>query len=480
MSAVTRVPAPVDLEIERIRAQFEALQRAYEAQRFPPLAERIGWLDAIERALRANVDRFVRAASEDFGHRSVHDTKTGDLWLSLSQLRYVRKNLPKWIKPVRRPPLLVFRPARAEVVYQPLGVVGIIAPWNYPVMLAISPLVGALAAGNRVMLKLSEHAPRTSRLLAEVLGQALPRDLLAVVEGGAAAGKAVSEQRFAHLLFTGGETVGRMVAQAAARNLVPVTLEMGGKNPAILHSSYSVRRFAERVVQGKCFNAGQSCIAPDYLLVPRALETEVVQALKVRVSACFPTLKNNPDYTAVASVERKRRLEALVDDAVGKGARAVSLNPVGESLDGTQKMPLTLLLGVPRDAAALEEELFGPVLPLILYDEIDDALTYINKRPRPLALYYFDGNAERVRHVLSRTVAGGVTINDTLLHYLCDALPRTAIGQSGQGAYLGRSSFELFSHNKSVVHQSRLSGVGLFAPPYTGLIDWVIERILRV
>ncbi len=467
-------------ELERVRGRFDRLQAAYESNRYPPLAERLSWLDALEAMLQDNVEELAAAISQDFGHRSLHDSKLGDLWLSLTQIRFVRSHLARWMKPRRSAPLLVLRPATARVAPQPLGVVGIIAPWNYPIMLAMAPLAGALAAGNRVMLKLSEHVPRTSELLSRLLQQALPEDLIEVVLGGPETGQAVCEMPFGHLLYTGGHDVGRKVAEAAARNLVPVTLELGGKCPAILHASFPTTKFAQRVIQGKVYSAGQSCVAPDYLLVPRVRVPEVVEALRDALSERFPTLRDNPDYSAVAGPDRKRRLSELRDEAVAAGARAIELNPAGESLEGTQKLPLTLLLDVPDDVTLMGQEIFGPLLPIVPYETLDDAIAYVNRRPRPLALYYFDHDSKRVRRVLQDTVSGGVTVNDTLLHFLCDELPRSGVGASGYGAYLGQRSFDLFSHNKSVLYQSRLSGVGLFSPPYGTLVDWVLKNVLRV
>lgn len=459
---------------------YAELRAAYEADRHPSLAARDTLLSRLIEMLRAHGPRLSAAASADFGFRSRHDTELGDLWLSLSQLRHVRSQLPRWMAPRRERPLLVFRPATARVVPQPLGVVGIIAPWNYPIMLAMTPLAGALAAGNRVMLKLSEHTPKTSALLAELIEQTLPPGWVRVVRGGVDVGRAMSQLRFDHLLFTGNERAGREIAEAAARNLVPVTLELGGKSPAILHGSFPVAKFAERVVQGKFFNAGQSCVAPDYLLVPSEQVEEVIGALRQRVTQCFASLGDNPDYTAVASEARKQRLLELVAEARDAGARVEVLNPANENLDATQKLAPTLLIDVPETVAIAREEVFGPVLSIVPYEHLDDALDYVNRRPRPLALYYFDRDADRIQRVISETTSGGVTINDTLLHFLCDRLPRTAIGDSGQGAYLGRRSFEAFSHHKSVVFQSRLSGVGSFAPPYGRWVDWVLRRVLRV
>jgi aldehyde dehydrogenase (NAD+)/coniferyl-aldehyde dehydrogenase len=458
---------------------LERLREQHRAEPYPAVATRRKLLSALERLLEQHSAELARAVAADFGHRSVHDTRLGDIWLPLSQIRYLRSRVAVWAQPEHRAPLWVFRPGRARVVYQPKGVVGIISPWNYPVMLAISPLAGALAAGNRVMLKLSEHVSRTSELLARVLERELPHEFVQVVLGGAEVGQAFAELPFDHLLFTGGESVGRKVALAAAKNLVPVTLELGGKCPAILQRGFSVERFAARIVQGKCYSAGQSCVAPDYLLVPRESVSQVVEQLQARVKQCFGTLRDNPDYSAVATPERKQRLLRLLDEAVQKGASQRVFNPADEVLDQSQKMALVALWDVPDDASVMREEIFGPLLPIVPYDTFDDALRYVNARPRPLALYYFDEDGVRIGRVLTETISGGVTINDTLLHFLCDSLPREGTGASGNGAYFGRRSFETFSHSKSVFLQSRFSGVGTFAPPYGRFIEWMLKNVLR-
>lgn len=477
---MTETFTDANADAAHVEREFSRLRAACEDDRYPALEARRAWLTSLERVLRANVDVITRAVSEDFGHRSPIDTKLGELWLTLSHLRYVRAHLGEWMQPRRKSPLVVLRPATAWGLPQPLGVVGIIAPWNYPLMLALTPLIGALGAGNHVMLKLSEHTPRTSELLARLLEQALPRDRVCVILGGPAMGQAVSELPFDHLLFTGAHSVGKRVAEAAAKNLVPVTLELGGKSPAILHAGFSLEKFAASVVQGKCYSAGQSCVAPDYLLVPRGLEGEVVDALRRRVARCFPTLRDNPDYTAVASPARKARLIELREEAISRGARAIELDPASESLEGTQKLALTLLLDVPPESRVQQEEIFGPLLPIVSYGTLDDALSYVNERPRPLALYYFDRDRTRQDRVLEQTHSGGVTLNDTLLHFLCDDLSRGGVGASGHGAYYGRKSFDTFSHQKSVVRQASFDAVGVFAPPYGTRIEWFIRWVLRV
>ncbi len=456
-------------------AVLARLRAAHRRDPLPSLGTRRRWLERLETLVRRHRNDICEAIRRDFGHRSIHDSMMGDVWVTVNHIRYVRRRLRRWMRPRGARANWVFLPGRAQVVPQPKGVVGIISPWNYPVMLALVPLAGALAAGNRVLLKLSEHTPETSALLADLLSEVFEETEVAPVTGGPDLGRAVTRLPLDHLLFTGGNAVGRKVALAAAENLVPVTLELGGKCPVLYNASWPVESFADRVAQGKCFTAGQSCVAPDYLLIPEGQERAVVSALTQAVARRYPTLIDNPDYSGVASPARLSRLIALVEEAVEKGAEKIEINPAGERLDGDRKMPLTLLLDTPEEAQVMREEIFGPVLPIVTYRTLDDALDYINDRPAPLALYVFDRDRARVRRVLHETRAGGVTVNDTLLHFICDDLPRFAFGNSGHGGYYGKASFDTFTHYKSLFYQGRFAATGLFAPPYGRLI----ERLLR-
>lgn len=478
MHVVRDVEAVTSLERERVRRAFRALRDAQQREPSPSLAQRREWLTSLRAMAREKAEAIASAASADFGHRSLHESKLGEIWLTVSNLSYLLRHFEDWVLAQPKRVAWPFLFGRAEVRSQPKGVVGIIAPWNYPFMLAIEPLAGALAAGNRVLLKVSEHTPRTSQLIQEELEKRLPATVVTVLRGGAEEGRELSALPLDHLLFTGGTAVGKQVYEAAAKNLVPVTLELGGKSPAILHESYSLQRFAKSIISGKCFSAGQSCVAPDYLLVPEGREPAVVAALQQRFAACFPRLTDNPDYTSPASPERRRRLIELRDDAVALGARAVELNPASEPLEGGSKLPLTLLLDVPERALVLKEEIFGPLLPIVPYRLLSDAIGYVNTRPRPLALYYFDDQRLRIERVLNETVSGGVTVNETLLHFINDDLPRSAVGDSGIGAYRGRRSFDAFSHQKSVFYQSRVNGVDLLLPPYRRRLDWVLRFLI--
>lgn len=457
---------------------FDELRVAANRDRHPSVASRKRWLTALLDMTRDTQDAVARAVSFDFGHRSVHESKLGETWVTVSNLEYLRDHFEAWLGPRPKRVAWPFWFGRAEVRMQPKGVVGIIAPWNYPFMLAVEQLAGALAAGNRVLLKLSEHTPCTSALLAREMEARLPRDLVRVFTGGADEGAALCKLPLDHLLFTGSTAVGRKVYQAAAEHLVPVTLELGGKSPAILHESYSLARFARSVLTGKCFSAGQSCVAPDYLLVPRGSEGSVEQALARAFRERFPSLVHNPDYSSLSSDARRDRIRRLVEQAVSLGARAVELNPASERFDAGRKLPLTLLFDVPSNAEVLGEEIFGPILPVIAHDGLDDAIDYVNARARPLALYYFDEDPARIERMLTETTAGGVTVNDTLVHFICDDLPRTAVGDSGLGGYHGRLSFDVFSHSKSVFHQSRVNAVPLLTPPYRKPLDWILRFLI--
>jgi coniferyl-aldehyde dehydrogenase len=374
-----------------------------------------------------------------------------------------------------------FRPGRAQVIYQPLGVVGVISPWNYPVSLALGPVAAALAAGNRVMLKPSEYTPATSALLARLLGEIFPAEQVAVVNGAAEVGAAFAALPFDHLLFTGGTATGRLIMRAASENLVPVTLELGGKSPVLLDAEYPLERAARSIAQGKLLNAGQVCIAPDYVLVPAADASRFATVFADEVKRLYPSLVDNPDYTAVINQRHYDRLRGLVDDARGKGATVIEINPASEDLRAQpgRKLPPTLLLDVTSDMAAMQDEIFGPVLPVKTYGTLDEAIAYINSRPRPLALYYFGTNRARQREVLARTTSGGVTINDTLLHYLQEDLPFGGVGASGMGAYHGRDGFRTFSHRKPVFRQARLNTAGLIRPPYGKLVERMIAALMR-
>ncbi|HEY4975046.1 MAG TPA: coniferyl aldehyde dehydrogenase, partial [Steroidobacteraceae bacterium] len=401
-------------ELERtaiLRRILEAQRAAYLRDGPPSAAQRKQSLGRLLQLLIDHQDDVADAIDRDFGHRSRHETLLGETFLTVECIKHAIRHLSAWMKPVRRHVPFQYWPARAQLTYQPLGVVGVISPWNYPVSLALTPAAAALAAGNRVMLKPSEYTPATSALLARLVEQVFPADQLTVVTGGADVGTAFAALPFDHLLFTGGTATGRLIMRAASDNLVPVTLELGGKSPALVDTGYPLARAAGSIARGKLFNAGQTCIAPDYVLVPAADEARFAALYADEVKRLYPSLIENPDYTAVINQRHYDRLRALVEDARGKGAQVIEINPAHEDLARRtgRKLAPTLLLGATDDMMAMQEEIFGPVLPVKPYGDLDEAIAFINAHPRPLALYYFGSTPSRQRRVLARTTAGGVT-----------------------------------------------------------------------
>ncbi|MDP3274411.1 MAG: coniferyl aldehyde dehydrogenase [Deltaproteobacteria bacterium] len=470
-------------ELESARAELSSrIDRMKAAQRSrsaPSIQERLESLSRLRKVIVAHKEDFVRAAQRDFSGRSRHETLLAEVFASLAELDHMSKELPSWALVESRPVGPYFVPAKAELRYQPKGVVGIIAPWNYPVFLSLSPLTGALAAGCRALIKPSEFTPATSELLARVIAEAFPSDQVYVVTGDADVGQMFSSMPFDHLLFTGSTRVGKLVMRAASENLVPVTLELGGKSPAIVHESFDPALAAQRIMSGKLINAGQTCIAPDYVLVHPSRRERFVAEAQRAAGKMYPTIRDNPDYTSVISERHAARLRALVDDAERKGARVITCNPRGESLQG-QRMAPTLLLDVTDAMEVMHEEIFGPVLPIVTVGSNDECIAYVNARPRPLALYYFDNNADRVEHMLDRTVSGGACINETIVHVAQNELPFGGVGPSGMGGYHGRASFETFSHAKGVFKQTRLNSADvLMRPPYGKLMDMAIKVLTR-
>jgi coniferyl-aldehyde dehydrogenase len=470
------VQQPVDAPA--YRHIFEAM---HAATRRSPMVERNrrqARLDALLALVHDNADRFVTAISADFGHRSVHETRLLELFPSLEAVRHTRSHFGAWMKPQRKSASLWFRPGRAQIIPQPLGVVGIIVPWNYPLFLAISPLAAALAAGNRVMIKMSEFTPRIGELLAELVAKYFAAEDVSVVLGDASVGADFARLPFDHLLFTGSTKVGHDIMRMAADNLTPVTLELGGKSPAILGADYPLAKAAERIMVGKLLNAGQTCIAPDYVLVPAGREQAFVEAARAVVAKCFPDMAATPDYTAIVNDRHYQRLQGYVTDARERGARIEPLSTA--SADATRRrLPPLALLDVDDGMRVMQDEIFGPLLPVLPYADLDAAIAYVNQHPRPLALYYFGNDSGPRDRVLNETVAGGVTVNDTILHIAQEELPFGGVGPSGMGHYHGLDGFKTFSKQKAVFYQSWLNGMSLFNPPYGALFERLTKFLIR-
>jgi coniferyl-aldehyde dehydrogenase len=460
------------------RRVFEAMHAATRRNPMVERNRRQARLDALLALVHDNADRFVTAISADFGHRSAHETRLLELFPSLEAVRHNRSHFGAWMKPQRKSASLWFRPGRAQIIPQPLGVVGIIVPWNYPLFLAISPLAAALAAGNRVMIKMSEFTPCIGELLAELVAKYFAAEDVSVVLGDASVGADFARLPFDHLLFTGSTKVGHDIMRMAADNLTPVTLELGGKSPAILGADYPLAKAAERIMVGKLLNAGQTCIAPDYVLVPAGREQAFIEAARAVVAKCFPDMAATPDYTAIVNDRHYQRLQGYVTDARERGARIEPLSTA--SADVTRRrLPPLALLEVDDGMRVMQDEIFGPLLPVVPYADLDAAIAYVNQHPRPLALYYFGNDSGPRDRVLNETVAGGVTINDTILHIAQEELPFGGVGPSGMGHYHGLDGFKTFSKQKAVFYQSRLNGMSLFNPPYGALFERLTKFLIR-
>jgi coniferyl-aldehyde dehydrogenase len=443
--------------------------------------------DRLARAaamVKDNAERFCDALSEDFGHRSPRQSMITDIAASVSPLKHAMKSVDRWTRREKKPVMfpLGLLGAKAWVEYQPKGVVGIISPWNFPVNLVMSPLAGVFAAGNRAMVKTSEFTPATAALFEELCPRYFDATELAFVSGGPDIGKAFAELPFDHLLFTGATGIGRHILHAAADNLTPVTLELGGKSPAILGRSANLAQATERVAMGKMLNAGQICIAPDYLMVAAEQEEAAVAGLTRAASAMYPTLLANPDYTAIINDRHFERLTAALDDARAKGAELIAVNPANEDFarSNARKLPLHIVRNPTDDMVVMQEEIFGPILPVCKYDSIDGAIADVNRRDRPLALYYFGADEAERRRVLDRTISGGVSLDDTIFHVSMEELPFGGIGPSGMGAYHGEAGFRTFSHARAVFKQSRIdvAKLGGLKPPYGAKTDAAIKRQL--
>ncbi|MET0230055.1 MAG: coniferyl aldehyde dehydrogenase [Rhodanobacteraceae bacterium] len=455
-----------------------AMRTAHAREPMPDAATRIARLDALEALVRNHRDAIVAAIDADFGRRPAEETDLLEIFPSLSALRHARRHVRQWMRPQRHWANFWFLPARTGIVPLPRGVVGIIAPWNYPLYLVLGPLVDAIAAGNRAMVKVSELTPRFSALLSDLVSGAFARDEVAIVAGDAEVGRAFAALPFDHLLFTGSTAVGRQVMAAAAQNLTPVTLELGGKSPALVGPGARLAHAAERIVLGKLLNAGQTCVAPDYALVPRAQLAAFVDAARVAAAKLYPSLPRNPQYASIVSDRHFARLVTLRDDAVALGATVHALGSSGDDAARRLLAPV-VLTNVDEHMQVMHEEIFGPLLPVVAYDTIDEALAYIARHPHPLALYVFDEDRATLDRVQRATLAGGVTLNDTILHIAQHALPFGGVGASGMGAYHGEAGFRTFSHMKPVMHQSRMSAVGLLNPPYARRFGALLKLLLR-
>jgi acyl-CoA reductase-like NAD-dependent aldehyde dehydrogenase len=471
-------PARLATHPAQLSQALELQRRSLAADPDPPRAIRIDRLDRLRRLLRENAEGIRDAIAADFGVRASQETQLLEHFTSLEGIAHARRHLRAWMRPERRRVAWWSLPGRARLLRQPLGVIGIIVPWNYPLYLAVSPLTAALAAGNRAMLKMSEHTPRFGALFESLIARGFSADEVLAVNGDVGVAKAFAALPFDHLLFTGSTQVGRDVMKAASANLTPVTLELGGKSPAIVAAGFDLAESARRLMYGKLMNAGQTCVAPDYALVPAPLVDPFIAACRDAATRFYPTLATNPQYTSIINDRQYRRLTACIEDARARGATLHRLHDEPSDAERRRLSPVAIT-GVDDGMRVMQEEIFGPVLPVVAYDSIDEAIAFVNARPRPLALYYFGARGAALDAVLSRTVSGGVTVNNTAFHVVQEDLPFGGVGPSGMGHYHGQAGFDAFSKLKPVFLDGRLSGSSLLMPPYGRKFRAVLKLLCR-
>ena len=472
MNAPTKEFLDTDIK-QKMLARLQSQRDSYIAEGFVSAETRIDRIDRAIDILVTHSEAISEAMNEDFGCRPRETNLMTDVTGSIECLKHSKKHLKKWMKTEKRPTMfpLNLLGGRSSITYQPKGVVGVIAPWNFPLGMVFEPLAGVLAAGNRAMIKPSEFTPATSSLITEIVSSAFDPNELTVFNGGPEVGQAFSTLPFDHLIFTGATSVARHIMAAAAENLVPVTLELGGKSPVIITRSADISEAVQRIMTGKMLNAGQVCIAPDYLMVPEeALEQVVDEATNI-VEQMYPTILANKDYTAMVNDRHYQRISKNLADAEERGIRTVTINPADEDFSDnpTQKIAPTLVINPDDDALCMQDEIFGPILPIKTYENFEDTISYINAHPRPLAAYFFGKDKAEEQRFLTGTTSGGVSINDVMFHMLQKDIPFGGVGPSGMGSYHGIEGFKTFSHAKSVYRQpnripfAKLAG---FMPPY--------------
>lgn len=469
----------------RLQSILDKQRNAFQAEGEVAYGTRIDRLDRCIAMLVDNQDQICKALDQDFSSRSMHFSLIAEIFTCVNSLKNSKKQLKKWMKPVKRktPIPLNFFGAKAQLYYQPKGIVGLMTPWNVPISMIFGALADILAAGNRCMIKPSEFTPATSELMAELFSKYFEETEICVFTGGPQVGAIFSGLNLDHIIFTGGEAIGKMVMKAAAENLTPVTLELGGKSPVIVSNNVNLKDAAEKLMSGKTMNSGQLCISPDYIFVPEAKLEKFIALCEKAINAMFPTLLDNPDFVSIINERHKQRIQSYIDDAREKGARVIELNPAQEDFSAQpgNKLPLHLIINPSDDMLTMQEEIFGPIVNIKSYQSFDDTLRYINNRPHPLALYYFGKDSEEEQRVLKETIAGGISINDVLMHFTCDDLPFGGIGSSGMGHYHGYEGFKTFSHAKAVFKQGKIN-LGKLAgtlPPYGDKMEKMIRGQIK-
>jgi coniferyl-aldehyde dehydrogenase len=462
--------------IDEMHAQFSHLYKLSRDQPINDWATRAEQLDNLELMLSERQDSLAQAISADFGYRSESETQFAELFPSFTGISHARKYGKKWMKPRRASISALYMPAHNEIQPQPLGVVGIMVPWNYPLFLAVGPIIDALTAGNRVMVKMSEAAPKFAQAFAEAVARYFSQDMVCVVLGEVDIAQEFSKLPFDHLLYTGSTAVGKKVMAAAAPNLTPVTLELGGKSPVIVLNGANLESAVNRVMMGKTLNAGQTCIAPDYVLVQRKEHEAFIRLAKEWMDKHYPNIADNPDYSRIINNQQFKRVKGYLDQLPGEDVHL--LTDAEPNID-TRLMPPIIVSEPNDDSEVMQNEIFAPVLPLVHYDTLEDAIDYVNARPRPLALYVFGDDQNEIEQVRSHTVSGGLCINEVILHVVQHDLPFGGVGHSGTGAYHGQAGFERLSHMKPIFVQNKLNGMNLLLPPYGGFFKKAMGIMLK-
>jgi coniferyl-aldehyde dehydrogenase len=464
-------------ETDWLYEEFVRVKKSYAANPFPDIAERKSRLNTLKRLLVENQDAICDVIDEDFNGRAKMETLSAEFLPSIMGIKDAIKHLKGWMRTDYKLAPLVFQPASAKVVPQPLGVVGIIVPWNYPLYLAVGPLIAALAAGNHAMVKMSEFTPKFGALLETLVKKYFNKSVVTIVNGEVEIAQAFSGLAFDHLLFTGSTAVGKHIMRAASANLTPVTLELGGKSPVVVDRSIPIRDAAERLVYPKCLNAGQTCVAPDYVFCPEESKDNFVQHYICEAKRQFGDMANNPDYTAIVNIRQRMRLVGYLDDAKAKGAQIHIAGSSDDLASYGQKLPPIVVTDVNDDMLIMQDEIFGPILPVLTYNSLEETLTYINQRPRPLALYVFGYESGLRQTFTEKTHSGALLFNEALIHVAMDSLPFGGVGASGMGQYHGKYGFQTLSKLKPIVGKQRLNSLALIYPPYK---SWLMQSIMRV
>ncbi|SLJ84951.1 coniferyl aldehyde dehydrogenase [Psychrobacter sp. DAB_AL43B] len=459
-----------------MQAQFSRLKKLSRTQPINDWATRANQLDNLEVMLSDNQALLAKSISADFGYRSESETQFAELFPSFTGISHAKKHGKRWMKAQRVSISALYMPAHNEILPQPLGVVGIMVPWNYPLFLAIGPMIDALTAGNRIMIKMSEAAPQFAQTFADTISRYFSPDMVCVVIGEVEIAEEFSKLPFDHLLYTGSTAVGKKVMAAAAPNLTPVTLELGGKSPVVVLEGANLENAVNRVMMGKTLNAGQTCIAPDYVLIQRQYHEEFIRLAREWMEKHYPNIEDNPDYSRIINGEQFKRVKGYLDSLSGEGVHKLT---AADSNVETRLMPPVIVSEPAPDSDVMQNEIFAPILPLMHYDTLDDAIAFINERPRPLALYVFGDNNRDIDKVRTHTVSGGLCINEVVMHVVQHDLPFGGVGDSGTGAYHGKAGFERLSHMKPIFIQSRINGLNILLPPYGGLFKKAMALFLK-